>query len=398
MDSMMINNIPKKAILLAPFFSEHALSSRPLLVSKVLSRFQDVDIVTTDFDHQTKSFKAPWVPEGNRKIYFIKTLGYASNVGVMRFLSHALFSLKAAVFFVKRRNNYDLVYVTLPLNLAALLVFPFSRHQIKIADVVDIWPDVLPFSKSFRKCFFPLFWLWKRAFRFSIAKSDVLMTVSDTFFDESVKYFKKDLNLAKRFYIGHPELSRAYVAREDELTIVYIGNIGHLYDFSTLLGALSLPELRGKYQLFIIGDGNRRTWLLQQLQVLSIKFKYFGIEYDENALTGILSRCDVGFNGYFNTTAAFSYKANTYIAAGLPIINSMQGDLQSIIEKWGIGYNYIAGDVLSLSNCLSSVSRDGLHLMAEKSNEFFKKELDQNVIMNKMELFINSIKSGQKNE
>jgi glycosyltransferase involved in cell wall biosynthesis len=396
---MTSKNTIKKAIILAPFFNEKALSNRPLLVSKVLSRFEDVDIVTTNFDHHTKSFKAPCVPEGNGKIYYIKTLGYKSNISMVRFLSHTLFSIKVALFYLKRRSKYDLVCVTLPLNLVALLIFPFSRNQVKLADVVDIWPDVLPFSKSFKKYLSPLFWIWKRAFRFSIAKSDVLMTVSDTFLDESVKYFKKDLNLAKRFYIGHPELSRTTVAREDELTIVFIGNIGHLYDFSTLLGALSLPELRGKFQLFIIGDGNKRTWLLQQLQLLSIKFKYFGIEYNENALTDILSRCDIGFNGYYNTTAAFSYKANTYIAAGLPIINSMNGDLHSIVEKCGIGYNYVAGDVMSLSECLSSASRDGLQLMAEKSSEFFKKEIDQNVIMNKMELFFNSIKnSGCKNE
>jgi glycosyltransferase involved in cell wall biosynthesis len=220
------------------------------------------------------------------------------------------------------------------------------------------------------------------------------MTVSDTFLDESVKYFKKDLHFANRIYIGHPALSRANAAKEDRLTIVYIGNIGHLYDFSTLLSALALPDLRNKYQLFIIGDGDRRTWLINQLQLLSIQFTYFGIEYKSDTLTDILSRCDIGFNGYFNTTAAFSYKASTYIAAGLPILNSMKGDLYGIVEQCGIGYNYVAGDVRSLSNCLSSASREGLHVMAEKSGEFFKNEIDQNVIMDKMESFMRSVKQS----
>jgi hypothetical protein len=72
----------------------------------------------------------------------------------------------------------------------------------------------------------------------------------------------------------------------------------------------------------------------------------------------------------------------------------MKGDLHGIVEKCGIGYNYLAGDVLSLSHCLSSASREGLQAMAEKSSEFFKKEIDQNIIMDKMESFIRSVKQN----
>jgi hypothetical protein len=48
------------------------------------------------------------------------------------------------------------------------------------------------------------------------------------------------------------------------------------------------------------------------------------------ALTVALADCDAGFNGYANTSAAFSYKATTYLAANLPLVNSMGGDLHRL--------------------------------------------------------------------
>lgn len=380
-----------KALLIAPFFSDEAISSRPLIVSMVISRLENVDIVTTNFDHQSKTFKKERQFDDNRAIYYIKTLQYKTNISIRRFLSHFLFSVKAAFFYLKRRNEYDIVYVTLPLNLVAFMVFPFSRQKIKIVDVVDIWPDVLPFPPRIKTIFSPFFLLWKRVFQFSINKCDVLMTVSDSFLDESVKYFQKDIRFAKRFYIGHKELPPASVVKDDMLTIVYVGNIGHLYDFYTLINALSQPDLRCKYQLYLIGDGDRKEWLLDQLQKLSIKHTYFGVVYDEKELAGILNRCDIGFNGYINTTAAFSYKANTYFAARLPILNSMPGDLRNLVSKWGIGYNYPGGDVNSLAMCLSALNKDELRDMSEKCHEFFKNEIDLKVIMDDMELFMKSI-------
>ncbi len=387
-----------KSIILAPFYHEKAPSSRPLLVSKVLSRLGKVDIVTSNFDHQTKRFKKQERSETDekRKIYYIKTLRYKSNIGLSRLVSHSLFSIRATFFYLRRRNDYDLVYVTLPLNLLALLVFLFSRDKIKIADVVDIWPDVLPFPQKMKAFFYPVFALWKTTFQSAINKCDVLMAVSDVFFYDSIKYFRNDQQFARRFYLGHKELLPTNRAKEGIITIVYIGNIGHVYDFATLIAALSSEEIKAKYRLYLIGDGDKKAWLLNQLEKMSIKYSYFGVIYDENKLAEILGKSDIGFNGYINTTAAFSYKANTYMAAGLPILNSMKGDLYAIVERYGIGYNYSAGEVQSLRTCLRKITKHELNAMMKNSWQFFKNEIDEKIIMDKMESFIKKVKKEEK--
>jgi len=87
---------------------------------------------------------------------------------------------------------------------------------------------------------------------------------------------------------------------------------------------------------------------------------------------------------YYNTTAAFSYKANTYLAAGLPIVNLMVGDLQRLVVERGIGFNYKGGDVNSLRRCFTQINESTLSSMAQNCEQFFAAELDRTKIREKM--------------
>jgi glycosyltransferase involved in cell wall biosynthesis len=377
-----------RTLVLAPFFSYEATSSRPLVVSEVLARFGTVDIVTTNFDHQKKGKKKEIQFNDRRACYYLPTIPYRENVSLVRFLSHFCFTLSAWWFYLKRKNNYDVVYVTLPLNMIAVLVFMTGGKKFRIADVVDIWPDVLPFPESAKKLFYVFFYVWKKSFAQAVKNCDMLLTVSDRFLDESIRFFSHERSAAQRFYIGYTRLTRRTKPAEGPLTVVYIGNIGHLYDFETLLAALAaFPD---KTRFYLIGNGDRKEWLLKELEILKIEHRYFGVVYDDENLEKILANCDVGFNGYRNTTAAFSYKANTYFAAGIPILNSMSGDLERLVAEHEVGFNYISGNTDSLLACIGRCSREALAVLSQNVERFFQTEINQDVIKNKMTDFIGS--------
>ncbi len=363
-----------RSLVLAPFFSHVSSANRPRIVAEVLAEFGAVDIVTTSFDHQEKKQKPPFQYDDRRTMYYLPTLPYRHNVSLGRSLSHFVFSIQAWIFYLKRKKKYDVVYATLPLNLLAMLVFLSCPSKYRIVDVVDIWPDVLPFPAIIRKIFRPFFSIWKRSFIWAVEHSDMLLTVSDRFFEESHSYFHGNPSHAHRIYIGSQRILYKKPPPDDQLTIVYIGNIGHLYDFQTLLGVLGTTL--GKVRLFLIGDGDRKEWLLQELKTLEIEFQYFGTVYNEKRLSEILSQCDVGFNGYRNTTAAFSYKANTYFAASLPILNSMSGDLERLVVEHGLGFNYSAGSVDSLRTMIDSCTKDTLEVCSQNVECFFEAEIE----------------------
>ena len=280
------------------------------------------------------------------------------------------------------------MYVTLPLNLLAWLVLIVSKGKPRLVDVVDVWPDVLPFPPVFRRMLFPLFWLWKRLFVASVRSATVVLGVSNRFVEEAGRYLCGRPVPRRAFYIGHKSLARRGGRRDEMMTIVYIGNIGHVYDFDTLVGALSSSEFRNSVQLLVIGDGDRKKWLLSQLMGLGIRHEYFGSVYEEEVVGRILGRAHLGFNGYLKSGASFSYKAATYLSAGVPILNSMGGDLHGLVVARGLGVNYEAGEVESLRRALRECSAKALERMSAAAEAFAEAELEIGRQKRRMEKFL----------
>lgn len=378
----------RRAAVFAPFFSGDAPVSRPRFVGSVLAEMMPVDVVTSDFDHARKSKRDQFSCPPFARVVCLPAHSYRSNVGAARLLSHLDLGLKAAAYFWKNREQYDVVYSTVPLNAMTWLVFILARGKTRIIDVVDIWPDVLPFSPLARKFFAPAFALWKWFFKAAVGKADMVMAVSDEFALEAARYASATA-MVKRFYIGHERLA-AMTEKQPVFTIAYVGNLGRLYDFETLLDVLAGDELRDRVQLFIIGNGDREGWLLRELEARNLHYCFFGAIYDRARLAEILRSCHVGFNGYINTTAAFSYKANTYLAAGLPILNSMDGDLRRLVAAHRLGENYEGGNRRQLGDCIVRLLRNGTAEMAACCESFFSMQLEATGIGAEMSEFIES--------
>ena len=375
-DNRQSNKMSQRILVIAPFISFSTSTNRPAFVADVLSEFGEVEIVTTDFDHQTKQRIAVQADIQPYHVHYIPTLPYCSNISVRRFLSHIIFGIQAGWFYWRRRTSYDIVYATLTINLSTWLVLLASSEKARIVDIVDIWPDVLPFPSIVRRVLSPVFWLWKRLFVASVQNATVLLAVSNSFLDEARRYIIGKSTPCHMFYIGHAALPTSKVAKEEMMTISYVGNIGHLYDFTTLIDTLSSKEFNECVQLFVIGEGDRKDWLIDELQRRGIRHQYFGIVFNPEDLGSILRRTHVGFNGYVNTNAAFSYKASTYFSAGLPILNSMGGDLHQLIVSRGLGMNYEGGNIESLRQALRECTPKTLQQMSIAVQAFAQSELE----------------------
>jgi glycosyltransferase involved in cell wall biosynthesis len=378
----------RRAVVFAPFFSGDAPVSRPRSVGSVLAGMMPVDVVTSDLDHTRKSKRDQFSCSPFERVVYLPSRPYGSNVGAARLLSHFDLAFKAAAYFRKNRDQYDVVYSTVPLNVMTWLVFILARGKMRIIDVVDIWPDVLPFSPIVRRVCAPGFALWKWFFKSAVAKAGIVMAVSDSFISEAARY-ANDGAIIKRFYIGHERLVSA-VPKQPIFTVAYVGNLGRLYDFETLVDVLAEAELRDTVQFFLIGKGDRQEWLVGELERRNLRYRFFGTVFDTARLADILRSCHVGFNGYINTSAAFSYKAGTYFAAGLPIINSMTGDLQQLVEEYRLGENYEGGNRNQLKECLMRLSRNDTTDLAANCETLFDSLLDASKIGADMRGFLDA--------
>lgn len=375
----------RRALVLAPFLSLDG-PSRPRAVAAALAELMPVDVVTADFDHGRKARREPLQNKIFAQIVYLKAPSYSTNVGVARLISHIVFSVRASVYFLRNRDKYDTLYATAPLNLLAWIAFSRAGHAKKILDVVDVWPDALPFPRLTRRAFQPVFAAWKWLFSSSARKADIVISGSHVFLEEAKRYARKEAHTA-HIYLSHDSLE-SRVPKQSVFTLAYVGNLGRLYDFETLLDVLSEGDMREKMQLFIVGAGDRRQWLLHELTHREIRHRFYGVVHDAGRLSSILCGCHAGFNGYARTTASFSYKAATYLAAGLPLINSMHGDLHGLVAAYDLGVNYQAGDRRQLREALFRLLRRTPGEVEANCKNFFAEHLETGKVHEEMRRYL----------
>ncbi|WP_232568215.1 glycosyltransferase [Photobacterium iliopiscarium] len=360
-----------KVLIITPFYNENLEVSRPAFIFNVLiSNNINVDVITSDFSH----IKKERVNFSSKKIETLPTIKYKKNTSIIRFISHLFLAFKLFYYAFKKRNKYDVFYVTAPFSIIVMLLKLFTSKKI-IVDIVDFWPDSLPFPKG---KFMPLILKpWSYVNRKAINMADAVISLSSEFLSKVDNINKEQILLGSRNRFNTQDMNKK---SDKYLNLVYIGNIGKLYDFKTLIKAIVSSNLN--IHIDIIGDGDYREYIIKQCIKNNISYTYHGIIYDNSILDSIMATSDFGFNGFYNTNASFSYKSISYMKYGVPIINSMGGDLWDFINKYNIGFNYEAGNILQLSevlvNCTSSKNK------SDNVKVFFNDNLDYDLVSRKI--------------
>ena len=127
---------------------------------------------------------------------------------------------------------------------------------------------------------------------------------SDFCITESNLFFKKlKLNIIKKhnskvIHIKKFQNQKPNFKSTKEMSIVYVGNIGKIYDFDSLFSIIKGVEKKRKIILHIIGYGPMIDWFFDNLRTKKIEYYYHGASFDETFKREIISKCWFGFNGF----------------------------------------------------------------------------------------------------
>lgn len=345
----------KSVIIVANFF-EKSDTSRPYLMYHYFSQHgYNVKVIYSAFSH---SFKKKRIIDGENFLP-ITTLNYKINISIKRIISHVLFSIKA--FLIVKNSQCDIVYINLPPNVLGFPLTLIKRKKkfLLISDVLDLWPETFPLSKLLGSFFKHTYGnILKIERKIILNNSDLIITESEYFFRKlDLSKYKNSgvIHLKKKSpvsYYTSPNIS-------DYISIGYIGNIGTVYDFESLIIVLKKVGKVREIELRILGDGDMKEWLINSLQANKIKYKYFDASFEENVKKLALECCWFGYNGFKeNTEVALSYKTIDYFSYGLPIINSAKGDTFNMVKSYNIGYNFSADELNNLSNYLTNYTKE----------------------------------------
>ena len=345
-----------------------------------ISKGYDVTVPYSNFSHSLKKFRYL----NNKDFVSLKTISYRSTFSLRRILSHMIFSYRVFVFL--KKNRYDIIYVNLPPNILTISVFFTRKKNIKIVDILDLWPESFPHAGSFSKktAVFLFGGLLKITRRFAISWSDYCIAESNLFY--------KKLNLKNKTKSKVIHLSKFQTEKvalnnpSSNFSIAYLGNIGSIYDFDSLFIIIKELEKFRLVHLHVIGLGPMGDWFFNKLDVMNISYTYYGTSFDENLKRDILTNCWFGFNGFKkNSEVGLSYKSIDYLSYGVPLINSVKEDTKYLVNIENIGFNYDSNNLSELIKMLSFISYSEIIEMKRDAYKVFHKKFSIQSYFNEMD-------------
>jgi glycosyltransferase involved in cell wall biosynthesis len=227
----------------------------------------------------------------------------------------------------------------------------------------------------------------------AISKSHYVITESNYFY----KYLNLNKYKSKSKIIYLKKFSgtkRTGDKLSNILSIVYLGNIGAIYDFESLIKIIYEVNKKREVNLHIVGGGPKIKYLLNELNKYKIQYINHGVTFDENIKGKILTNCWFGFNGYEKTTqVALSYKFIDYMSFGLPVINYSKEDTYNFVEKNIVGINYDPLDLTKSILYLTNIKKNEILSLKNNAHKLFESKFSGKSYLNEMNELVGELNS-----
>lgn len=361
---------------------------RYYLIAQALShKGYNVVLFISNFSHKEKKFTDNTNTinvNSNFNIVIVPTTHYKNHISLDRILYEKNFSLNIA----KNKHNLPLPSIII-LKEPAIFMFDNLKPLIKISnakivvDIMDLWPELfeLKLPKKLRWLgniiFYPFYLKRNKIFKIASAITAVapdyleLGLKSNNKIPHEVIYWGCDIKSINSLLISSSKslLSELKLPeKNNNIWGIYAGTLGENYDILSLLKASSvindeLPQLK----ILIAGAGPLEQ-TVADFAANNKNIFYLG-SLPTDKLYKLFSFCDFGFSTYSEaSTVSMPIKCFDYLAAGLPLVNSLNRNLGSLIEEHQIGYQYEASNYNSLVETLKKLMNDKekLNSMKEK--------------------------------
>ena len=326
-------------------------NNRFLYIADMLSKSNNVEIITGNFNHGEKKHFTRKIEEHDYAITLLHEPGYRKNVCFKRFWSDYIWGNNVKKY-LKNRKKPDAFFVAVPPLTGALNIAKYcKKNKVKfIVDVQDLWPEAfkmvfnVPVISSI--VFAPFNYIANRIYK----QADEIIAVSQT-------YVNRVLAVNKKTRIGHSVFlgtslekfdenvwkNKIYKKNKNEIWLAYCGTLGASYDLAIVFDAMRKIEDE-RLRFIIMGDGPRKVEFERLAIGLNVDF-LGNLPYDE--MCGWLSACDININPIMKGAAqSIINKHADYAASGLPVISTQENiEYCELVNEYNMGFNCKNGDV-----------------------------------------------------
>lgn len=297
----------------------------------------EVRVFTPDFSHR---HKAP-IEHAAPGVELIHHLPYRHNLSLRRFAGHYLFALDCSRALEQWKP--ERIHCLVPGNA---LAYEMARYKQKhpetrlYFDLNDLWPESFPLQKLKA---LPPFALWKRMRDQALPKADHIF-LECGLFEEVLDASCQDKASVLYWMSSDDQPAFPWNKQKNRLSLLYLGSMANIMDMDGILALLEGLHEQGskmtdgfELELQLIGSGPAKEELIRKASFYAVITDH-GELYDPRRKHEILATADFGLNFMKpGVRAGLSMKSVDYLAAGLPVLNSLEGDLEALCRKAGIG-------------------------------------------------------------
>jgi len=333
-----------------------------LLAQALGQRGHQVIWWTSTFSHHHKQFllecdtRRELMP--NVTLLALDAGRYQRNVSFARLLHHRRLGHRFQALAASEPAP-DIIVSALP-----IIDFPFqaahyasARGIPLIVDVRDPWPDV--FADKAPALVRPLVrwltWNERRRAVCGLKRADSLTAVSQGFLRWALKLAGRGQSPHDRvFYLGHSGFEPAHRqtplpkgmagALDGKLVFSFVGSFGYSYELELIARAAQhFHRIRPDLAFVLVGDGHQRAGIAQRFA--DLKNLILTGWLDTREIAAVLAQSHVGLVPCRSLPDTVPNKPFEYLAAGLPLLSSLEGEMAEIIETHELGLSYRTGDL-----------------------------------------------------
>lgn len=347
------------------------------LESFLAGKGYECSIATGNFDHRKKvKYKID-----RPSVVQLDVPAYQKNLSVQRIFSHFVFAKKVLNFCNEQQP--DLIYAITPPNFIFRYLKKYKqKHNVRlIYEIMDLWPESLPYSEAKKKRLKPFTDIWAGIRNRNINSADFLVYECDlyrTYLQGSTRVPGKTVYLTKA---KAPFENKATVF-DGVLRYVYLGSINNIIDIDMITDILELSAGQIPTELHIIGGGENTEALLKSCADKQIPVINHGVIYDDDQKAAIFSQCHLALNIMKSMVfVGATMKSLEYFHYGMPVINNIKGDTAEMIETGGCGLNVLNRQRLEsdLTAFIAELSGERLQEMSENANKLYERHFSPEV-------------------
>ena len=325
-------------------------------------------------------------------------------------LNYLSFVVSATVFgpWLLRGCRVDAILVYAPspiLQVIPAVWLKWVKGARLVTWVQDLWPESLSATGFVRNP--KILGAVAAVVRWIYRKNDLLLVQSQAFIvpvakmagDTPVVYHPNPGELA----FSKPDTDRACPLQlEPGFNVVFAGNLGTVQALDTVLAAAQLLRDEPDVRFVLVGSGSRSEWLQQEVRRLGLNNVRLPGRFPPSDMPGILAQASAVLVSLVRDpimSQTVPSKVQAYLAAGRPIIASLDGEGARVLIEAGAGIACPAEDAQALVDAvirLRDAPPEELEQMSRRGLRYYEKNFDPKLLATRLVQILFELVHGEQ--